>query len=151
MLVTTGSTLRFAVAAFDTWEGMQPALRELIGGGSPQQSFNYLALQRILRDAGRGMVLQPLPFPGNRELISCSDGPVARRLAGCLGTGAQTLRGALGRWLIPRHAARLEDTVEGGGILLWVHVPDNESERRAYQSLLAQTSQPVGVHDLVGE
>jgi hypothetical protein len=143
--------LRFAVAAFDTWEGMQPALRDLSGGGSPQHSFNYLGLQRILRDAGRTMALQPLPFPGNRELICCSDGPVARRLAGRLRTGAQTLQGALGQWLIPRHAARLEDAVQGGGILLWVHVPDNESERRAYQSLLAQTSQPVGVHDLIGE
>jgi hypothetical protein len=151
MLVTADWTLRFAVAAFDSWEGMQPALRDLSGTGSPQRSFNYLGLQRVLTGADGPLPIEPLPFPGNRELISCSSGPVATRLAARLRTGAVTLQAALSRWLIPRHAARLQEAVEGGCIVLWVQILDVESERRAYQSLLAKTSSPVGVHDLIGD
>jgi hypothetical protein len=148
--VTIQPTLRFAVAAFDTWDRVQPALQDLTGAGSPPQSFSYLGLQRVLAPADQGLLLQPLPFPGNAELICCSDGPVAERLAGRLGTGAPTLKAALGRWLIPRHAAHLQDAVEGGKIVLWVQILDIESELRAYQSLLTKTSNSVGVHDLVG-
>lgn len=151
MLVTTRSSQRFAVAVFDTWEGIRPALRDLADSGSPQASFNYLGLQRVLAVADRLPPIEPLPFPDNRELISCTSGPVAVRLAARLGAGSKTLQAALSRWLIPRHAAQLQEAVEAGSIVLWVQIPDVESERRAYQSLLAKTSSPVGVHDLVGE
>lgn len=58
---------------------------------------------------------------------------------------------ALTHWLIQRHAAQLQEAVEAGRIILWVQLFDNESERRAYRSLLARSSNSVGVHDLVGE
>jgi hypothetical protein len=75
---------------------------------------------------------------------------LADRLAGRLEKGAQTLKAALGHWLIPRHAAHLQDGVENGKIILWVQLFDNEDERRAYQSLLKTSSNSVGVHDLIG-
>jgi hypothetical protein len=44
----------------------------------------------------------------------------------------------------------LQQAVEEGKLLLWVQLFDNEDERRAYRSLLATSSNSVGVHDLVG-
>ncbi|NJO32745.1 MAG: hypothetical protein HC869_05980 [Rhodospirillales bacterium] len=75
---------------------------------------------------------------------------MADRLAGRLEVGATTLDTALSRWLIARHAAHLQKAVEDGKILLWVQLFDNDDERRVYRSLLATSSNSVGVHDLVG-
>jgi hypothetical protein len=156
MRTTNQPTLRFAVAAFDTWERMRPALRDLADGSSAPPSLSYLGLRRILAGAPNsvagesGLQLRLLSFPGNRELICCTGGPLAERLADRLGAGARTLQAALGHWLIPRHASHLQDAVENGRIVLWVQIFDIESERRAYQSLLANTSSSVGVHDLIG-
>ena len=85
------------------------------------------------------ILLRELPFRANAELISCTPGPMADRLAGRLTKGAQTLKAALGHWLIPRHAAHLQGKPyrKDGKIVLWVQLFDNDDERRAYQSLLA--------------
>ena len=154
--VTDLQPLRFAVAAFDTWEDVQSVLRALRLGGTASENFTYLGLQRVLAAATRSVtvdgpiLLRELPFRANAELISCTPGPMADRLAGRLTKGAQTLKAALGHWLIPRHAAHLQDFVEDGKIVLWVQLFDNDDERRAYQSLLAGSSSSVGVHDLIG-
>jgi hypothetical protein len=149
--------LRFAVGAFQTWEGVETALRDLSQGGTAPRSFNYLGLHRVLARAGgtianaKPLSLQELPFPGNAELIGCTPGPLAERLAARLGAGAPTLKAALGQWLIPRHAAQVEEGVEGGEIILWVQLFDSDDERRAYQSLLNRSSNAVGVHDIAAD
>jgi len=155
--VTELQPLRFAVGAFHNWEGVGGALQDLSSGGMTANSFNYLGLQHVLSSAtpatiaGAQLPLRELPFPGNAGLISCTPGPLAERLAGRLGAGAPTLKVALGRWLIPRHAAHVEKRVEDGKITLWIQLLDNDDERRAYQSLLNRSSSSVGVHDLIGE
>lgn len=156
MSVTEPQPLRFAVGAFHTWESVEAAVRDLTTNGTAHDNFNYLGLQRVLVRAGRmtaggkPILLRELPFPGNAELISCTPGPLAERLVGRLGAGAPTLKAALGHWLIPRHAAHLQDGVEDGEIILWVQLLDNDDERRAYQCLLTTSSNSVGVHDLIG-
>jgi hypothetical protein len=150
-LVTDLPTLRFAIAAFDTWADAQKALRALDVGGKALDDVSYLAQQRVLANAetsdGRRIVHL---FGETGGGIGCSAGPVADRLAGRFASGATTMKAALGRWLIPRHAALLQQAVEEGRILLWVQLFDSDDERRAYQSLLATSSNSVGVHDLVG-
>ena len=59
------------------------------------------------------------------------------------------MQAALGRWLIARHAPTCNKLSWKEKILLWVQLFDNDDERRAYQSLLATSSNSVGVHDLV--
>jgi hypothetical protein len=150
-LVTDHPTLRFAIAAFDTWAEAQKALHALNIGGKALNDVSYLAQQRVLGNAATSDGRQTVHlFIGTGGGIYCSAGPVADRLAGRLALGATTLKAALGRWLIARHAAHLHQAVEEGKILLWVQLFDNDDERRAYQSLLATTSNSVGVHDLVG-
>jgi hypothetical protein len=56
---------------------------------------------------------------------------------------------ALTPWLIAHHATQLQEAVATGKIILWVQLFDNDDERRAYRSLLARSSNSVGVHDIV--
>ena len=149
--VTDHPALRFAIAAFDTWAEAQTALHALNAGGNALNNVSYLGQQRVLADAVTSDGRQTVHlFSGPGGGIGCSAGPVADRLAGRLASGATTLKAALGRWLIPRHAAHLQQAVEEGKVLLWVQLFDTDDERRAYQSLLASSSNSVGVHDLVG-
>jgi len=96
------------------------------------------------------MSLLDLAFPADRELIAATRGPLTDRLAARLSARADTLASALGRWLIPRHALQLQDAVAAGKIILLVQLFDNADEQRAYRSLLARSSNSVGVHDIVG-
>ncbi|MGE5510451.1 MAG: hypothetical protein ACM31O_04260 [Bacteroidota bacterium] len=149
--------LRFAVAMFDTRDGLREALQHLSQEGLRSEAFSCLGLQRVLADAAAvampstSATVQELPFPGNVHRICCTAGPVAQCLSARLRVGAPTLKAALAHWLIPRHAAQLQDAVEQGRIVLWVQLFDSEAERRAYRSLLAKSSNSVGVHDLVAE
>jgi hypothetical protein len=148
------SRLRFAVATFDKWDALYDAWKELSLDGLRSDTFSCLGLQRVLSgtiplDAVPTLTtLQELPFPGNVHLICCTAGLLAQCLTARLHAGAPSLRAALGHWLIPRHASLLEDSIERGRIILWVQLFDNESERRAYQRLLARSSNSVGVHDI---
>jgi hypothetical protein len=118
-------------------------------------SFNCLALQRLF--AGRTILapdqvpvaIEALPFADGSAAIVCTHGPLADRLTQRATSGARTLKDALGHWIIPRHAARFEDAVHAGKILLWIQVANADEERRACQTLLAQSSNSVDVHDLI--
>jgi len=146
-------TLRFAVGVFDAWPEVDATVRELTGGGMNESAFSVLGLHRILAMASRGTSpasLRYLPFPTNPELIAATVGPLADRLAARLEAKADTLASALGHWLIRRHAVQLQDAVAAGKIILLVQLFDYDGERRACQSLLARSSNSVGVHDIVG-
>lgn len=147
--------LRFAVGTFDTWEQLRDGLHDLHLRGLTLPSFNCLALQRLFAEKTiippfqEPMRVQELVFPDNRELISCTLGPLADCLAERLRSGAPSLKDALGHWLLPRHAAHFQEAVEGDKILLWIRLADADDERRSCQSLLASSSGSVGVHDFV--
>jgi hypothetical protein len=153
-LVGERSMLRFAVAIFDGWADVQATVRELTAAGMAENSFNCLGLYRVLAPLAarpdNRMSLRDLPFSGDAELTSVTDGPLAACLAERLRMGAETLTSALGHWLIPRHAAQLQEAVSAGQVILWAQLFDNDDERRAYRSLLARSSNSVGVHDIVG-
>jgi hypothetical protein len=151
--VNERATLRFAVGVFDAWPEVNATVCELTGGGMNESAFSVLGLHRILAPAASRdgpTSLLDLPFPTNPELIAATVGPLADRLAARLQAKADTLASALGHWLIPRHAAQLQDAVAAGKIVLAVQLFDNDGERRACQSLLARSSNSVGVHDIAG-
>ena len=109
---------------------------------------NLFSGKTIMAPDHEPVAVQALPFPGSCELIACTSGPLANCLMERLESGAPSLKHALGLWLIPRHAAHFQDAIQEGQILLWIRVADADDERRAYQSLLAHSSNSVGVHDL---
>ena len=147
--------LSFAVGTFDGWSQVREALREFRARGLVLNSFNCLALMRlfsgktILAPDHELVAVRALPFPSSSELTACTSGPLADCLMERLASGAPSLSQALGLWLIPRHAAHFQDAVQAGRILLWIRVADADDERQAYQTLLAHSSNSVGVHDLV--
>lgn len=153
--LTVYPDLRFAVGTFDTWTQLHEVERDARLRTLAFDRFNCLALERLF--GGKNVAaasqelanIQTLAFPGNRYPICCTSGPLATCLADQLGAGAPTLREALGHWLVPRHAAHFQKAIEEGKILLWIRLADADEERRAYQSLLAHSSNSVGVHDLV--
>ena len=150
-------TFRFAVGAFDNWQQLSEALEDLRGREFMLQSLNCLALKQvfsgkvILTPSQEPVAIERLVFSSQPEEICCTSGPLATCLCASIEAGATNLKDALGLWLIPRHAAYLQRTVEERNILLWLEVPDSDQERSACQSLLATSSGPVGVHDLVLE
>lgn len=149
-------TLRYAVATFDTWDGLLQALQHPDLDGLRTEGFCCLGLQRVFADrpaigALPSIAIQELPFPESVQPVCCTPGRLAQRLLERLRAGAPTLQAALGHWLIPRHAAELQNTVEHGRIVLWIQLFDSEDEHRAYRSLLARSSSSVGVHDLAAD
>lgn len=153
--LTTTSKRRYAVGAFDGWPQLRAALRDARARRLVFDSFNCLALERlfagktILAPSQEAVTVRVLPFSDGVETIACTSGPLADCLMDRLRLGATSLKDALGHWLIPRHAAQLENAVRAGKILLWIRLADADDERLAYQSLLAHSSDVVGVHDLV--
>lgn len=147
--------LRFAVAVFDMAAGLNDAIRHLSREGIGCEQLSCLCLGHVLHGARMEPGLLPpgtaqeIPFPIGVRGISCTPGPVARFLTSRLNAGASTLGSALGHWLIPRHAAQIEDAVQRGALIVWVLLSDGEVERRVCRSLLARNATSVGVHDLV--
>lgn len=147
--------LRFAVGSFDTWPQVRTAIRDLERRGVVLDSFNCLALRRaftgksIIAPSRERVAIHELAFPDSPDLLGCTSGPLAECLASRLDSGARSLKDALAFWLLPRHAAAFQDQVESGKILKWVRAANADDERRACQCLLANSSGPIGVHDLV--
>lgn len=148
------TTLRFAVATFDTANGLRDALQDLRREGLSDDSFNCLALEDVFAAAASTALIPAatvwtLRFPGHRRSISCTTGALAVCLAERVDAGVSTLKAALALWLIPRHAEQIQNAVEQGNIVLWVLLRESDDEPLAYRALLAGSSQSVGVHDLV--
>jgi hypothetical protein len=153
--LTDQPKLRFVVGTFDSWPQVRNALHDLRVRGLVLDSFNCLALahrfagKTVLAPEQKPVAVEPLPFADAPEVIACTSGPLADCLTERIESGAQSLKEALGRWLVPRHAAYFQDAVEAGKILFWIRVADADDERRASQTMLAHSSNSVGVHDLV--
>jgi hypothetical protein len=148
-------SLRFAVGTFAAWQQLSETLQDVRLRGLSPGRFSCLALRRVFTGNIRispfhePVGVQMLAFPNNREPIGCTYGQLAACLGERLRSGVPSLKDALGHWLVPRHAAYFQEAVDGGNILLWIQVATADEERRAGFSLLANSSNSVGVHDLI--
>jgi hypothetical protein len=148
---------RFAVGIFDSWERLRGGVRDLGTRGLRIDNVNCLGLLSVFAPETtiaaapwhQPLGIRQFAFPGNCGPIACTSGPLAERLGHAAQSGAASLREALATWLLPRHADYFQERVEAGNIQLWVHIANTDDERHACQSLLALSSDAVGVHDLV--
>ena len=153
--LTVQSNLRFAVGSFDFGLQLRGAVDDLCRRGLAPASFHYLALaqifagERLIGVSGPPVNIVALAFLENREPFGCTTGALHDCLLDELGSGARSLKEALSHWLVPRHAEHFQEIVERGKIQLWIRLTSAEDERSACQSLLANSSNSVGVHDLV--
>jgi hypothetical protein len=142
---------RFAVGTFNTWDGVCEALRDLRVAGVDLNTLSFLGLHRAMAGAGEHSLelqLRVLTLTKAGEPVCCTGGPLADRLAERVNDGAPSLQDALDLWLVSRHAARIQEAVEGGCLMLWIQLFDAQDERRACTILLTHCSSVVEVHDL---
>lgn len=75
---------------------------------------------------------------------------LATILAASVVGGAGGLIGTvLAQWIQHDYTAYLQDQIDRGGLLLWVHLRDPEHERRALGILRHHSAQDVHVHELL--
>jgi hypothetical protein len=144
------SPIRFAVGTFEHWQQLQKATKDLRRHGLDPRGFTYLAVRRSF-NAGIVWTDAPLlvlEFQDAPEPISCTAGALSDCLQARIAAGARTLKEALAYWLLPRHAAHFQQMIDQGKIQLWIKLARADEERSAYESLLADSSNSVGVHDL---
>jgi hypothetical protein len=105
------------------------------------------------RAEGKGVLVGVLFYVGAcaaAGAVVASGGTAAAALiAGAVAGGGGGLIGAaFARFLEQRHAHRLQEQLDRGGLVLWVRTPDEEAERRAVEALRANGADDVHVHDL---
>lgn len=142
---------RFAVASFGGWDPVRNVLSELHSRGIENATVTFLGLDSVLSNCLAAVKSPPelvrLALKERGEPVVCSSGALAMGLT--IQDGAATLRQALARWLLPRHAARIADAVGARQILVWVQVGNPQAEPDICECLLMHSPSPVDVHDLV--
>lgn len=85
--------------------------------------------------------------------VVASGGTLAVAIASAAASGgAAGLVGSLiAKWIGDRHAKTIEEQLEGGGLLAWVHVRDAEHEQRAIEILSRYSTHDVHVHEISHE
>jgi hypothetical protein len=105
------------------------------------------------RVEGKGVLVGGLFYVGAiaaAGAVVASGGTVAALILGvAAGGGAGGLIGAaLGRFLEKKHAHTLQEHLDKGGLLLWVHTVDEEHERKALEILRRCGAEDAHVHSL---
>jgi hypothetical protein len=105
------------------------------------------------RTEGKGVLIGGLFYVGAvaaAGMVVASGGAVAALILGvAAGGGAGGLVGVLlGRFLEKHHAHALQQHLDKGGLLLWVHTPDEEHERKALDILRRAGAEDAHVHSL---
>lgn len=79
--------------------------------------------------------------------VVASAGAVAAAIVGTALAGA-ALGTVLTHWMDQRHADRLQEQLDRGGILLWVRAKDDAAERQAMAILTRYSAHDVHIHEL---
>lgn len=79
--------------------------------------------------------------------VVASAGAVAAAIVGTALAGA-ALGTVFTHWMDQRHADRLQEQLDRGGILLWVRAPTEEAERRAMAVLTRYSAHDVHIHEV---
>jgi hypothetical protein len=83
-------------------------------------------------------------------VIVASGGTLGAAILGATlaGGGGGLLGTVVAGWLSRRHADHIEEQLKKGGLLLWVHIKDDEHEKRARKILETHSAADVHVHDM---
>jgi hypothetical protein len=103
------------------------------------------------RTEGKGVLVGVLFYVGAcaaAGAVVASGGTAAAALIAGAVAGGGLIGAAFARFLEQRHAHRLQEQLDRGGLVLWVRTPAPEDERRAIETLHANGADDVHVHDL---
>ena len=79
--------------------------------------------------------------------VVASTGAVAAAIVGTAIAGA-TIGTVLTHWMDKRHADRLQEQLDRGGVLLWVRTPTEADERKAVEVLTRYSAHDVHIHEI---
>lgn len=79
--------------------------------------------------------------------VVASAGAVAAAIVGTAVAGA-AIGTVLTHWMDRRHADRLQEQLDRGGVLLWVRTPTEADERQAIDVLTRYSAHDVHIHDV---
>ena len=161
------TAIREAVGVFHDEKSLQSAVDALLIVGFDRCHLSLLAGQNSIeaklghrfekvsdsRTEGKGVLVGVLFYVGAcaaAGAVVASGGTAAAALiAGAVAGGGGGLIGAaFARFLEQRHAHRLQEQLDRGGLVLWVRTLSPEDERRAVETLRANDGDDVHVHDL---
>jgi hypothetical protein len=171
---TMSSTIKEAVAAFDTADALDAAVFALETHGFDRAAFSVLASEDAVKqklghryrqvkeledepNAPRATFFSRvsrleadyLPAPalaGIGALVVAGIGTVIPVLVAA-GIGA-LLGAALGRVLHEQHAKLVSEQLARGGLLLWVNVRNENDEKTALEALSTHAAHDVHIHDI---
>jgi hypothetical protein len=69
--------------------------------------------------------------------------------AGVAGIGAGALGGVLARYIADHHAHHIQQQIEKGGMILWVHSRNPGQERKAREILQKHAAIDIHIHDVL--
>lgn len=79
--------------------------------------------------------------------VVASAGAVAAAIVGTAVAGA-AIGTVLTHWMDRRHADRLQEQLDRGGVLLWVHTPSEAEERKALEVLTRYSAHDIHIHEV---
>lgn len=96
-----------------------------------------------------GGFLYAVGVPAAAAVVATGGAVLAIIAAAVIGGGAGLGIGAiLSGYLEKHHAEYIQNQIDRGGLLLWVHTPDKAHETRAVEILSKHSAHDVHVHDL---
>lgn len=145
---------RFAVGDFKSWDAVAETLGGLRSLGVKTDAISFLGSRQHFVDGaaarlGAAPEVRELTYRRGPNVVCCTPGVLAERLAGGPGKDAGSLGDALSRWLMPEAARRIQRSIDDGVLLMWVQIFDADDERRACTGLLTYCLSGVEVHDFV--
>jgi len=83
-------------------------------------------------------------------VVVASGGTLGAAILGAAlaGGGGGLLGAVINGWFSRRHADHIQEQLKKGGLLLWVHIRDDEHEKRARRILESHSAADVHVHEL---
>jgi hypothetical protein len=81
------------------------------------------------------------------EAVRCTGGIVHRLLSSRAVAGADSLKAALQKWILPPHVDRLAAELAAGKLLIWIPITAPEQECSICLALLRTTRSVVQIHD----
>lgn len=154
---------RYAVATYGDWPALVSAAEDVaalpdldfrpsVMSASP--GFSALSLPALTGLAHPGVrralteTREILFAPGKPALV-CSAGEIAAGLAQRRKQGCSGLADALGHWMVWKQAARFDEDIGRGRLILWTRLLPVGQEQEVCRALLKTSTDRVEVHDLV--
>ena len=125
---STGKSAQFAIAAFDEWGTLRSFLEERNEARSGSDALLHARKDEPPPSVQCGLLqdMIRLKFAGSPNVVRCTPGPIADKLAAGSMKGRGNLADVLHVWMNSEQAWELESHLEKGCLVLWLELRTSE-------------------------